>query len=119
MSFAHVAVVALTAFFVVGCAGAQRQTGAGSTHTHRSQLPPDKAARCFAHNAEEHSSALMSEVRIEREGRAEVAVRVKNGVLYATADIRRAGQASTGTIVLMVRTSGRRSGLLDALVEGC
>ena len=109
----------ILAAVVSGCALAQRDAGMGSRHTHRFQLPPEKAARCFARNAEEHSSALMSEVRIEREGRAEVAVRVKNGVLYATADIRRAGQASTGTIVLMVRTSGRRSDLLDALVEGC
>ena len=61
----------------------------------------------------------MSEVQIERDGSAEVIVRVKNGVTYATADIKRAGQASTGTIVLMVRTSGRRNDLLNTLVEGC
>src|SRR5688500_1844043 len=110
MNFAHVAVVALTAFFVVGCAGAQRQTGAGSTHTHRSQLPPDKAARCFAHNAEEHSSALVSEVNSTSEG-ANVIVRVKNGVTYATATYRRAGSGSVGAIQLMVVSSGRRSDL--------
>jgi hypothetical protein len=102
-----------------GCALAQRDSGTGSKHSHRFNLPPEKAARCFARNAEEHSSALMSEVRVESDGSAEVTVRVKNGVLYATADIRRAGQAASGTITLMVRTSGRRSDLLDALVQGC
>ena len=105
---------------VTGCAASQRDSGAfGSRHTHRFHQPPEKAARCFAHNAEEHSSALVSEVRVGRDGSAEVTVRVKNGVLYATADIRRAGEAATGTINLMVRTSGRRNDLLDALVEGC
>jgi hypothetical protein len=105
---------------VAGCAQAQRQGGAyGSTHTHRSQLPPDQAARCFARNAEEHSSALVSEVATGREGRTEVTVRVKNGVLYATGDFRRAGPGSTGTITLMVVSSGRRGDLIDALTEGC
>ena len=61
--------------------------------------PPEKAARCFAHNAEEHSSALVSEVRIDRDGTAAVVVRVKNGITYATADIRRSGQASTSAMV--------------------
>ena len=106
--------------FVSGFGYAQREPGDyGSRHTHRFQQPPEKAARCFARNAEEHSSALMSEVRMQRDGSAEVIVRVKNGVTYATADIKAAAQASTGTIVLMVRTSGRRNDLLNALVEGC
>ena len=105
---------------VSGCAGTSREASAqGSRHTHRFQLPPEKAARCFARNAEDHSSALMSEVNMQRDGNAEVIVRVKNGVTYATADIRRAGAASTGTIILMVRTSGRRGDLLDSLVAGC
>jgi hypothetical protein len=105
---------------VAACAQAQRQSGAyGSTHTHRSQLPPEKAARCFARNAEEHSSALVSEVATGREGRTEVTVRVKNGVTYATGDFRRAGLGSTGTITLMVVSSGRRGDLIDALTEGC
>ena len=109
-------IVALAA----GCAQAQRQGGAhGSTHTHRSQLPPEQAARCFARNAEEHSSALMSEVVAGRDGRTEVTVRVKNGVLYGTGEFRRAGSGSTGTITLMVVSSGRRSDLIEALTEGC
>ena len=85
----------------------------------RFKQPPIEAARCFARNAEEHSTALVAEVNATRDGGAQVIVRVKNGVTYATADVRRAGAASSGTITLMVRTSGRRSDLLDALVEDC
>jgi hypothetical protein len=104
---------------VAGCAQAQRGGAYGSTHVWRSQLPPDKAARCFARNAEDHSSALASEMVIGRDGRTEVTVRVKNGITYATADFRRAGAGSTGTITLMVVSSGRRGELIDALTEGC
>lgn len=105
----------LLALAVCGCAQAQRQSGAyGSTHTHRSHLPPEKAASCFGRNAEEHSSALVSAV-----SGGDVTVRVKNGVTYATAAYRRAGAGSMGSITLNVTTSGRRSDLFDALVEGC
>jgi hypothetical protein len=105
---------------VNACASPPRSaTAIGSEHRHRFQQPPEKAARCFAHNAEEHSSALMSEVRVKADGSAEVIVRVKNGVLYASAEINRAGNASTGTIHLMVRTSRGSGDLLEALVEGC
>ena len=102
------------------CAHPARDAGAyGSQHTHRFKQPPEKAARCFAANAEEHSSALVSELRTKGDGGAEVIVRVKNGVTYATAHIRPAGQASTGTIQLMARTTGSSRDLLSALVEGC
>ena len=105
---------------LVGCAQAQRpQPEYGSRHTHRFQQPPRQAAQCFARNAQEHSSALVAQVNATREGGAQVVVRVKNGVPYATADLRSSGTASTGTITLMVRTSGRRNDLLEALVEGC
>jgi hypothetical protein len=50
--------------------------------------------------------------------RAEVIVRVRNGVLYATADFRRAGSGSTATLVLNVITR-RRDDLVDSLFEGC
>ena len=94
-----------------------RDAGAyGSQATHRFQLPPEKAARCFAHNAEEHSSALVSEVQLRSDGGADVIVRVKNGVTYATAEINRAG---TGTIRLMVMRSGAGRDLVEELVEGC
>jgi hypothetical protein len=85
----------------------------------RFQLPPEKAARCFARNAEDHSSALASEVNVNRDGTAETIVRVKNGVTYATAQFRRAGNGSTGELHLMVTTTGRRADLVDALVKGC
>jgi hypothetical protein len=77
-----------------------------------------QAARCFARNAEEHSSALAAEVRAGRDG-AETVVRVKNGVTYATGQFRPSGNGSRGEIELMARTSGRQSDLLDALFQGC
>jgi len=85
----------------------------------RFQLPPEQAARCFGRNAEDHSSALASEVAVQRDGGAETIVRVKNGVTYATAQFRRAGSGSTGEIQLNVTTTGRRGDLVDALVKGC
>jgi hypothetical protein len=97
--------------------GGARETG--SRHVVRLQLPPLKAARCFARNAEEHSSALAAEVRAERDGGAETIVRVKNGVTYATGQFRPSGNGSRAEIELMVRTSGRQSDLLDALFQGC
>ena len=104
---------------LAGCAETQRQPRSfGSTHTYRSPQPPDAAARCFARNAEEHSSALTSEVT-PRDERVEVVVRVKNGVTYATADFRHAGTGSVGSIALMVVSSGRQSDLLHSLTEGC
>jgi hypothetical protein len=115
ISIAGLLVLALLA----GCAQAQRQSGQfGSTHTHRFLKPPREAAHCFARNAEEHSSALVAEVNARDSG-AEVIVRVKNGVTYATADLRRASTGSSGAITLMVRSSGRNDDLLGALVEGC
>ena len=104
---------------LAGCAQPQRQGGSyGSTHTFHSQQAPERAARCFAHNAEEHSSALAAEVTPGNDG-ARVLVRVKNGVTYATADFRRSGAGSVGSITLMVVSSGRPSDLVDALTEGC
>lgn len=104
---------------LAGCAQGQRPSAQyGSSHTHRFQKPPPDAARCFARNAEEHSSALVAEVNARDSG-AEVVVRVKNGVTYATADFRRAGAGSSGRITLMVRSSGRNDDLFGALVEGC
>ena len=111
--------ILLAGLLAGGCSGAQRGGGdTGSVHSHRFKQPPREAAQCFARNAEEHSSALAAEVNGTRDG-AEVVVRVRNGVTYATADFRKSGAGSAGTITLMVRTSGRRSDLLDALVEGC
>ena len=91
----------------------------GSREVLQLQLPPEQAARCFARNAEDHSSALVSEVTVDRDGGAETVVRVKNGVTYATAQFRPAGRGSTGDLRLNVTTTGRRGDLVDALVKGC
>lgn len=101
-----------------GCSLWPGGSDTGATHSHRFRQPPREAAQCFARNAEDHSSALVAEVASTRDG-AQVVVRVKNGVLYATADLARAGTASSGRIVLMVHTTGSRSDLLDALTRGC
>jgi hypothetical protein len=93
-------------------------SGTSSSHVVRLKLPPLEAARCFARNAEEHSSALAAEARADRDG-AETIVRVKNGVTYATGQFRPSGNGSRGEIELMVRTSGSQSDLLDALLQGC
>ena len=115
----NLVVVIVLISFASACAAPARPAAAyGSRHTHRFQQPPDKAASCFARNAEEHSSALVADVRPGRDS-AQVIVRVKNGVMYATADFERAGSGSTGTIALNVTTTGRRSDLFDSLVEGC
>src|SRR4051794_5219216 len=96
--------VLLTVLFA-GCAQNPPRAGApGGTPTFRSRQAPELAARCFARNAEEHSSALVAEVK-PREGAADVVVRVKNGVTYATAEFRRAGAGSVGSITLMVVSS--------------
>jgi hypothetical protein len=104
---------------LAGCSSPAIQTGTtGLRDTVRVQQPPDKAAACFARNAEEHSSALVAEVH-PRGDSAEVIVRVKNGVFYGSGNFQRAGTGSSATIVLNVTTTGRRSDLMDALLEGC
>jgi hypothetical protein len=109
------AVLALLA----GCAqGTRASKHHGSTHTRSFSKPPAEAARCFARNAEDHSSALVAEVNARDSG-AEVIVRVKNGVTYATADFRRSSGGSSGTITLMVSSSSRNDDLFGALVAGC
>jgi len=99
---------------IAAAACAAQREPYGSAHTYRSQLAPEAAARCFARNAEEHSSALKSEIT-----GADVVVRVKNGVVYATAAYRRSGAGSVGTIDVRAASSGRRNDLYDSLVEGC
>jgi Flp pilus assembly protein TadD len=60
-----------------GCAAHSRGSASqGGTHSYRSQQAPEAAARCFARNAEEHSSALAAEVT-RRDGAADVVVREK------------------------------------------
>ncbi|MEA3157803.1 MAG: hypothetical protein QOK44_5392 [Betaproteobacteria bacterium] len=113
----NICVIAL--LLVSGCAMPARQAAThGSRHSHQFRQPPDKAAACFARNAEEHSSALVSEVRTGQDT-AHVIIRVKNGVTYATADFERMGNGSRASVTLNVTTSSRQSDLLDALTEGC
>ena len=110
-------VVLMACAWLAGCA-TSKPASYGSQHTHRTQLSPQDAAACFARNAEEHSGALIAEVRSERDW-AQAIVNVRNGVFYASAEYRRIAAGATGAITLNVRTSGRRDDLFLALVEGC
>ena len=102
-----------------GCALVEEDTSAG-TLTHSFAQPPQRAGACFARNAEAHSSALVAEVRPpDARGRVEVIVRVKNGVTYATVDLRPVGERADGTIALMVTTPRGTRDLVRTLVEGC
>ena len=97
-----------------------RKEAPATTVSHRFIHSPQQAAACFARNAEEHSSALVSEVRQpDARGHVEVIVRVKNGVTYATADFRPSSTGSNGTIKLAVYSSGGNRDLIRSLVEGC
>jgi uncharacterized iron-regulated membrane protein len=102
-----------------GCA-LVRETAPVNTVRHRFTQPPQQAASCFARNAEEHSSALVSEIRPpDARGHVEVIVSVKNGVTYATAEFQPMGAGSNGTIKLAVYSSGGNRDLVRSLVEGC
>jgi hypothetical protein len=112
-------IMTLVVLALAGCGSPfATRTGAGATETVRVALAPDRAAACFARNAEEHSSALVAEVDAGRD-RARTVVRVRNGVVYAIADFDRANSGSTATLTLNVTTTGSRRDLVDALLEGC
>jgi hypothetical protein len=115
----NVAQLWLLALVLVGCS-VMRQDAAATTVRHRFAQPTAQAAACFARNAEEHSSALVSEVHPPNSrGQIEVVVRVKNGITYATAEIRPAARGSDGTLTLGVVSSRGARELVDSLVEGC
>lgn len=102
-----------------GC-GMLREDASSSSVQHRFAQPPQAAGICFARNAERRSSALVAEVRPpDARGRVEVIVRVKNGVEYATLDLRPAGAGSDGTITLNVVSRRGADELVNFLVEGC
>ena len=104
---------------LAGC-GPAREGALPDTVRHSFELPPQRAAACFARNAEAHSSALIAEVRPpDARGHVEVIVRVKNGVPYATADLRPVGQRAEGTITLMAISSAGTDALVRSLVDGC
>jgi len=102
-----------------GCAPVQEDPSA-STVRHVFAQSPQRAGACLARNAEAHSSALVAEVQPpDPRGHVEVIVRVRNGITYATADLRAAGQGAEGTITLMVVSSRGARELVRSLVEGC
>lgn len=104
---------------LAGC-GPARDEALPATVRHAFAQPAQQAAACFARNAEAHSSALVAEVRPpDAGGRVAVVVRVRNGVTYATADIRPSGQRAEGTITLMAMSSAGTAALVRSLVEGC
>jgi hypothetical protein len=112
-------VIAAAVLLFAGCAPV-RQDGSSGTVRHQFAQPPQRAGACFARNAEEHSSALVAEVRPpDARGNVEVIVRVKNGVTYATLELRPAGQGADGTITLMAVSSRGTQELVRTLVEGC
>src|SRR5690606_20602298 len=102
-----------------GCTLVQDDGPARSVR-HAFSQPPRAAGECFARNAEAHSSALVAEVRPpDARGHVQVLVQVKNGVPYATADLRPAGERAEGTITLNVISSAGNEQLVRSLVEGC
>lgn len=123
MAYAANMIKNTTSFILIAmlaaCAVSRPGDDYGSTYTHRLQQPPQAAAQCFGRNAEEHSSALVSRVTTTRDGGAHVLVQVKNGVTYATADFRPAGNASVAAITLMVTGSVGRDDIVGSLVQGC
>ncbi len=113
------ALCALLMLLSAGCTFMQADPGA-TTVRHRFSLAPEGAAACFARNAEKRSSALVAEVGPrDARGQVEVIVRVKNGVTYATAEMRPAGLGAEGTIVLMVTSPQGIQHIVQSLVEGC
>jgi hypothetical protein len=102
-----------------GCAPVQEETSA-STVTHLFAQSPQRAGACFARNAEAHSSALVAEVRPpDARGHVDVIVQVRNGVTYATAELRPVGQRAQGTITLMAFSLRGTGELVRTLVAGC
>ena len=119
MKLRSVVIASVAALMVAGCALTREDTSA-NTVRHQFVQSPQRAGACFARNAEAHSSALVAEVLPpDALGNVHVIVRVKNGVTYATAELRPAGQRADGTITLMVTSSRGRQELVRALVEGC
>lgn len=97
-----------------------RDEEASNTFRHGFTQPAAAAAACFARNAERHSSALVARTGpADARGQLEVVVEVRNGVRYATAEIRPAGTRAEGVITLMVVSRHGNRQLVDSLVEGC
>ncbi len=94
--------------------------GSPATIQHTFSLAPQHAAACFARNAEHHSSALIADVGVPNtRGVVTVDVNVKNGVPYASVELRPAGRGSEGTLTLMVIAKSGIRQLVEALTHGC
>ena len=64
--------------------------------------------------------AVVPEVRPpDARGHVEVVVRVRNGVLYASVDLRPEGARAVGTITLMTSSPRGTQDIVRTLVEGC
>lgn len=107
----------LVALLAAGCT--MLPGGRDSGYEHRFRLSATEAARCFARNAEAHSSALSSEISAGQRGSFLVVVRVKNGAPYASARIEPAERGATGLVDLNVQSSQGNRQLLEELVRGC
>lgn len=114
-------IASLLSVLVAGCAlwpGADDDSA--GVVMHRFAHPPARAGECFARNAERHSSALVAEVsRPDAGGRVQVVVRVRNGVLYATLELRPLNGRAEGTLSLNVTSVKGNDQLVATLVEGC
>jgi hypothetical protein len=109
----------LVPLMLAGCTLMPQGTSDG-TIRHQFAQSPQRAGACFARNAEAHSSALVAEVRPpDARGHVEVVVRVRNGVLYASVDLRPVGARADGTITLMASSPRGTQDIVRALVEGC
>ena len=107
------------ATLLAGCPFVQ-DSGSATTVKHTFTLPPPQAAACFARNAERHSSALVAQVEAaDARGVVTVEVNVKNGVPYASAELRPAGRGSVGILTLMVIAKGGMGQLVEMLTQGC
>lgn len=104
---------------LAGCPFAPKD-GSPTVVQHAFTQPPRQAAACFARNAERHSSALVAEVGTPNaNGVVIVEITVRNGVSYASAELRPAGRGSSGVLTLMVTAKGGMRQLIEILTEGC
>jgi hypothetical protein len=80
----------------------------------------DSGSATTARNAERHSSALVAEVgAVDARGVVAVEVNVRNGVPYASAELRPAGRGSGGILTFMVIAKSGMGQLVGMLTQGC
>lgn len=104
---------------LAGCPFASKE-GSPTIVRHAFAHPPRQAAACFARNAERHSAALIAQVGTpDASGMVTVEVAVRNGVPYASAELRPAARGSSGVLTLMVTAKGGMRPLIEQLTDGC